>query len=32
LKREVEMYKRWGFVEMEKYCEMPDLVFLALEL
>jgi GNAT superfamily N-acetyltransferase len=32
LKREIEMYKRWGFVEMEKYGEMPDLVFLALEL
>jgi GNAT superfamily N-acetyltransferase len=32
LKREIEMYKRWGFAEMEKYCEMPDLVFLALEL
>jgi len=32
LKREIEMYKRWGFLEMEKYCVMPDLVFLALEL
>jgi GNAT superfamily N-acetyltransferase len=32
LKKEIEMYKRWGFVEMEKYCEMPELVFLALEL
>jgi GNAT superfamily N-acetyltransferase len=32
LKREIEMYKRWGFVVMEKYCEMPDLEFLVLEL
>lgn len=32
LKREIEMYKRWGFVEIEKYCEMPELVFLALDL
>jgi GNAT superfamily N-acetyltransferase len=32
LQREIEMYKRWGFVEMEKYCEMPELVFLALEV
>lgn len=32
LLKEIEMYKRWGFVEMEKYCEMPELVFLALEL
>jgi GNAT superfamily N-acetyltransferase len=32
LKREIEMYKRWGFVETEKYCEMPELVFLELNL
>lgn len=32
LKREIEMYKRWGFVEMDKYCEMPELVFLVLEI
>lgn len=32
LQREIEMYQRWGFVEMKKYCEMPELVFLALEL
>jgi GNAT superfamily N-acetyltransferase len=32
LKKEIEMYKRWGFVELEKYCEMPELEFLGLEL
>lgn len=34
LEREIEMYKRWGFVEREKYFEgaEPDLVFLALQL
>jgi GNAT superfamily N-acetyltransferase len=32
--REIESYKRWGFVEREKYFEgaEPDLVFLALQL
>ena len=34
LEREIESYKRWGFVEREKYFEgaEPDLVFLALQL
>lgn len=32
LKKEIEMYKRWGFVEMEKFCEMPELEFLVLDL
>ena len=34
LQKEIESYKRWGFVEREKYFEgaEPDLVFLALQL
>ena len=31
---EIEMYKRWGFVDTEKYFEsvVPDLVYLALDM
>jgi GNAT superfamily N-acetyltransferase len=31
---EIEMYKRWGFADIEKYFEsvVPDLVYLALEI
>ena len=32
LKKEIQMYKRWGFVELEKYAEMPELEFLGLDL
>ena len=32
LKKEIKMYKRWGFVELEKYAEMPELEFLGLVL
>lgn len=34
LGKEIESYKRWGFVEREKYFEgaEPELVFLALQL
>jgi GNAT superfamily N-acetyltransferase len=34
LGREIEMYKRWGFMEIGKYFEsvVPDLVYLSLLL
>jgi GNAT superfamily N-acetyltransferase len=34
LGREIEMYKRWGFMEIEKYFEsvVPDVVYLSLLL
>ena len=34
LGREIEMYKRWSFMEIEKYLEsvVPDLVYLSLLL
>ncbi len=28
-KRDIEMYTRWGFVEIEKYLGVPDLIYLA---